>query len=46
MADLRPHDLDGETCWCHPFWDDHILVHNSLDNRELFEPDRKTPNGR
>ena len=34
--DLREHDLDirRERCWCRPFWEDHVLVHNSMDGRE------------
>ncbi len=36
--DLREH-LDTE-CWCEPFYEEKgILVHNSLDKREYYEPD-------
>ena len=33
--DLREHSLTS--CWCNPTDDDGILVHHSLDGRELFE---------
>lgn len=41
LNDLREHDVENPKCWCQPFYEDHILVHNSLDQRELNEPDRK-----
>lgn len=43
MNDLRPHDLnDGACeCWCRPFWDDNVRVHNSMDQRETYERGRK-----
>lgn len=40
INDLREHEL-LEACWCQPFDDDGIIVHNSLDKREIFEHDRK-----
>lgn len=33
--DLREHSLTN--CWCNPTDDDGILVHHSLDGRELYE---------
>lgn len=47
--DIRDHTLNyaenrktGEVrslCWCNPVDDDGVLVHNSADGREQFEPD-------
>ncbi len=37
LDDLREHDIENDQCWCRPFYDDNILVHNSMDNRELYE---------
>jgi hypothetical protein len=40
VNDLREHLLTD--CWCSPMDDDGIIVHNSLDQRELYERgDRK-----
>lgn len=36
QSDLRPHD-DGFGCWCEPFDEDGVCVHNSMDGRERFE---------
>jgi len=41
--DLKAHDigmrLDGSpVCWCAPYRDDGVIVHNSADQRELSEP--------
>lgn len=33
--DLRAHSLTD--CWCRPVEDDGVIVHNSLDQRELYE---------
>lgn len=33
--DLREHSLTD--CWCHPVDDDGVIVHKSLDRRELYE---------
>jgi len=35
MDDLREHS--PADCWCRPIDDDGIIVHNSLDGRELYE---------
>ena len=43
--DLREHELSPE-CWCGPWEDedcDGMLVHNSADERELFEDGRRAP---
>jgi len=34
-SDLRAHSLTD--CWCRPVEDDGVIVHNSLDQRELYE---------
>lgn len=36
LDDFRPHD-ETPACWCKPFEDDGIWVHNALDQRELVE---------
>lgn len=36
INDTREHKLSDD-CWCSPFMDEHIHVHNSLDDREAFE---------
>ncbi len=39
VNDLKEHICDGSQCWCNP--DDEsqpgLIVHNSLDRRELYE---------
>jgi len=40
INDLRPHTV-GKRCWCKPFYDEDILVHNALDGRETLEFGRK-----
>lgn len=39
IDDLKEHIIDSETpCWCHPAIDDDgLVVHNSMDQRELYE---------
>lgn len=39
INDLRPHDIDD--CWCNPWEDDGVMVHNSADRREEYENGRK-----
>lgn len=34
INDLRPHEIGKVECWCNPFMDGDVLVHNALDNRE------------
>lgn len=41
VDDLKEHDADSETCWCRPFWDGEVLVHNAMDRREEYEQGRK-----
>ena len=39
MHDLREHRVE-ESCWCRPQRDPEdpeVLVHNSLDRREMYE---------
>lgn len=40
LDDLRPHSTD-DPCWCKPFIEDGIVVHNSMDGREQYEAGRK-----
>lgn len=40
LDDLRTHDINGE-CWCRPFMDEHVIVHNAMDRREEYERGRK-----
>jgi hypothetical protein len=35
VDDLREHT--STDCWCRPTDDDGVVVHNSLDGRELYE---------
>jgi hypothetical protein len=35
VHDLRAHVPIN--CWCHPKEDEGVVVHNSLDRRELYE---------
>ena len=35
-GDLKPHGCFTD-CWCRPFDDDGVLVHNSMDRREFVE---------
>lgn len=34
IHDLRPHEIGKVECWCKPFMDGDVLVHNALDGRE------------
>lgn len=43
LLDLRPHELT-EQCWCRPYRDDTVIVHNSLDRREEYERGERRPN--
>jgi hypothetical protein len=36
LDDFHEHDESPE-CWCQPFWDGVVLVHNSADGRERRE---------
>jgi hypothetical protein len=35
--DVRPHTIRGD-CWCGSYYDDGVLIHNSMDRREEHEP--------
>lgn len=41
LDDLREHEPDNTQCWCKPYFDDGVLVHNSMDRREDYEQGRK-----
>jgi hypothetical protein len=44
IDDLREHVLDLD-CWCEPEIDEYgVVVHNSLDLRELYERGELKPN--
>jgi hypothetical protein len=34
--DLKEHTVDG-ACWCGPEEDTGVVIHNSMDRRELYE---------
>jgi hypothetical protein len=34
--DVRPHTIND--CWCGSYYDDGVLIHNSMDRREEHEP--------
>lgn len=36
INDLRDHTLSTD-CWCRPFSDEGVIVHNSMDRREEYE---------
>lgn len=44
LNDLKEHALSVE-CWCRPKVDDddNIVVHNSMDGRELYERGERLP---
>lgn len=33
IDDLKPH-VPGTGCWCGPFMDGDVIVHNAMDRRE------------
>lgn len=40
LGDIKEHDADTLDCWCGPFMtSEGIIVHNSADKREFYEPD-------
>jgi hypothetical protein len=41
VDDLREHSLTE--CWCEPHEDEGIIVHHSLDGRELYEDGERKP---
>jgi hypothetical protein len=34
INDLKPHEIGKIECWCNPFMDGDVLVHNAMDKRE------------
>ena len=36
IDDLRSHD-ESVKCWCRPFMDGEVCVHNAMDRREYVE---------
>jgi len=43
VNDLRDH-VESETCWCNPQTDElGVVVHNALDQRELYERGERKP---
>jgi hypothetical protein len=36
INDLREHEC-SEGCWCKPYDDEGVWVHNSMDGREIYE---------
>ena len=44
LGDLRPHttDFNGTPCWCQVRTEEHVVVHNSADHRELYEQGKRT----
>ena len=30
-------------CWCQPYKDGNVIVHNSADRREMFETEQENP---
>lgn len=41
INDLRKHTL--RDCWCRPVDDEGVMVHSSLDGRELYENGERKP---
>ena len=39
INDLREHE-ESRDCWCHPAYDEGIVIHNSMDGREAHEQGR------
>lgn len=39
VDDLKEHVLVGTNCWCRPEIDEceNLVIHNSLDRREVYE---------
>ena len=37
INDLKPHEIGKVECWCNPFMDGDVLVHNAMDGRKAFE---------
>lgn len=44
VNDLREHSVDSDIpCWCNPREDDGVIIHNSMDQRELYETGERKP---
>lgn len=44
INDLRDHRVESdEQCWCKPRIEDGVVVHNSMDQRELYETGERKP---
>lgn len=45
LNDTSEHKLDGADCWCNPTIDeeDHLVIHNAADEREMFEIGERLP---
>ena len=41
LDDLQEHDTEGDSCSCNPTIEEHLIVHNSWDERESYEEGRK-----
>ena len=41
VDDLREHSLCD--CWCEPHDDEGVIVHHSLDGRELYQNGERKP---
>ena len=37
LNDLKEHNTESSNCWCNPRIEDGVMIHNSLDRREVFE---------
>ena len=38
IDDLREHSMDSDKpCWCKPRTEEGVIIHNSMDRRELYE---------
>jgi hypothetical protein len=42
-GDLREH-VEGDECWCHPYIEDGVIIHNPMDGRVDYEEGRRKPN--
>ncbi len=40
INDLKDHE-ESEKCWCKPVVDEGVCVHNSMDQRELYEQGKR-----
>jgi len=43
LDDLRDH-AESAVCWCRPFDEEGVWVHNSMDRREFLERKEVIPN--